>query len=470
MKAPKLILLFILISSVTLVECVGSEIPTKDGKQFLTGRGILPLQAETENEIRPQNSIQILFDIYHEPEYNASQLSGFWEYLNSTYTVTNNTNIITKTVLDDVDILLLIGPTLNFTSGSDGEIEAIIDFIQANGSLLIAPPLQTLTNLDELTRPFGFSFENNTVIDTTTNYDNSDIFVRVTEFDPLPLTANIQEIGFQGRRILSNSTWVQPWEYPTSFQNVSVDLHPFMWGSPSTTTQKHQDVTGPDVLLGIAMETSRDARLVGVGSSALFSNSLITLGTVTDDSGIPQYELQSAYGQTSVLVQNIIEWLAKRTGVITYRDFTVDVLRNNSRTTIDNGVPISASIVITDQDGSSIPIVISEDIHIFGIIAGGQFKRNVTMNIDPNGVLFSGTIDTTDLSRSWVVPTVQAHTKGYSYLEVSYGEVYVYSPPSTLYTDPLGIFFLLSLFANIGLFAFVAFWAWNNLLRPNKSS
>ena len=209
MKAPKLILLFILISSVTLVESVGSEIPTKNDKQFLTGRGILPLQAETENEIRPQNSTHIMFDIYHEPVYNGSQLAGFWEYLNSTYTVTNNTNLITKTVLDDVDVLLLISPTLNFTSGPDSEIEAIIDFIQANGSLLIAPPLLNLTNLDEITQPFGFSFENNMVIDPTTNYDDSDLFVRVTEFDPIPLTANVQEVGFQGQQILSNSSWIQ---------------------------------------------------------------------------------------------------------------------------------------------------------------------------------------------------------------------------------------------------------------------
>ncbi|MFQ6123116.1 MAG: hypothetical protein ACE5R6_00715 [Candidatus Heimdallarchaeota archaeon] len=462
MKASKLVLLFILLSSYFLVGFVDAAPYRKGGSPLLIKHGVLTPQDESENGLRPKNETKILFDLFHEPEYNESQLAGFWKYLNSTYTVENNTKTITERVLEDQDVLVLAGPTLNFTSGSDSEIEAITEFLHTNGSLLIMPSRFNKTNIDELTKPFGLAFENNTVIDPVTHYNNSEVLARVTIFDSIPLTANVREVGFYGQNIRINSTEIQPWQPPISFQNVSVDLHAFMWGAPTTTTRENSNITGSDVILGVAMETSLGARLVGVGSSAIVNTTFVTYENTTAESGESRFDLQSAFGDTAVFLKNIMEWLAKLSGVITYRDFVVDVLGNNTSTTIDYGTNITGTIIITDQNGTVIERLNSEDPPIFGLKKTEQIKSNVTMTAEVNGTYF-GTIDTTGMFRGWVTPTVSVHTRGYSYLEVSNGKVYINPPPSPLYTEPIGIFFLSSLVAEIMIFAATAVWAWRNL-------
>ncbi len=462
MKASKLVLLFILLSSCILVGLIDAAPYAKEGSPFLIKHGILTIQDESENGIRPRNETKILFDFFHEPEYNESQLAGFWHYLNSTYTVENNTQTITEGVLRDQDVLILAGPTLNFTSGSDSEIEAITEFLHTNGSLLIMPSRFNMTNLDELTKPFGFSFENNTVIDPVNNYNNSEVLARVTEFDSIPLTANVQEIGFYGQNIRINSTGPQRWQSPISFQNVSIDLHAFMWGAQSTTMRENSTITGSNVILGVALETSLGARLVGVGSSAIVNTTFVTYENTTAETGESRFDLQSTVGDISVFIKNMMEWLAQRTGVITYRDFVVDVLGNSTSTTIVSGANITVTIVIADQNGTVIERLNSVDPPIFGLKITELAKSNVTMTAEANGI-YIGTINTTGMSRGWLTPTVSVHTRGYSYLEVSYGKVYVNPPPSTLYTDPIGIFFLASLVAEIVIFAVVAVWTWRNL-------
>ncbi len=462
MKASKLVLFLILLSSFILMGLVDAAPYTKEGSLLPRKQGAFTTQDESENGIRPRNETNILFDFYHEPEYNESQLAGFWNYLNSTYTVENNTQTITEGVLRDQDVLVLAGPTLNFTSGSDSEIEAITEFLHTNGSLLIMPSRFNKTNLDELTKPFGFFFENNTVIDPVANYNNSEVLARVTEFDSIPLTSNIQEVGFYGQNIRINSTGTQLWQSPISFQNVSLDLHAFMWGAPTTTTRENSTITGSDVILGVAMETSLGARLVGIGSSAMVNTTFVTFENTTAESGESKFDLRSTVGDTPILLKNMMEWLAQRTGVITYRDFVVDVLGNSTSTTIENGANITVTIVITDQNRTVIERLNSEDPPIFGLQTTEHFKRNVTMTAEANGT-YIGTIDTTGMSRGWVAPTVSVHTRGYSYLVASSGQVYVNPPPSTLYTAPIGIFFLASLVAEIVIFTAVAVWTWRNL-------
>jgi len=463
MKAPKLMLLFLLLFSVTLVESTGSEIPTKEGISYLTGQDILPLETESEKWIRPRNETRILFDFSHEPEYNTTQLAGFWDYLNATYTVGNNTTPITKQALANVDLLILIGPTTNFTTGAGSEIEALTEFVQANGSLLIAPSLSNITNLAEFTQPFGFTFENNTVIDSTTNYDNSEVLVQVIEFEQIPLTTNVIEAGFQGRNIQVNSTWMEPWQPATLFQNTSVDLYPFMRGSSTTTTRETPTLTGSDVVLGVAMETSLDARLVGIGSAALFSSAFVTIE--------PQnatVDLQSDFGNTAKLLKNMVDWLAKRTGILTYSEFTVNVFENETRPEITNGAAITASVVIVDQNGAVVDRLTGEDTPLFGLQAFEEFSRNVTMSSDDNGTRFTGTIDTTSMHRGWVTPTVFVHTTGYSYLHIAQGDVYIRDPPSQFYKDPVGLIFLVSLFGEIGLFAATAVLTWQHLVKKRN--
>ena len=90
------------------------------------------------------------------------------------------------------------------------------------------------------------------------------------------------------------------------------------------------------------------------------------------------------------------------------------------------------------------------------------------MSSDPSGTQFTGIIDTTDMHRGWVSPTVVAHATGYSYLQVAQGEVYVQDPPSQFYKAPIGVVFLLSLLGILGLFAVTAVLSWQTLIRKEE--
>lgn len=114
-------------------------------------------------------------------------------YQDSGFTVTSHANGLTKEGLSAVDVLVLSGPFLPLT---DVELEAVIEFIDAGGGLVvmlhIAPPVANLLHRLDV------DFTNGTLRETSQVIDNNALNFKVSAMADHPVTANLDHFSVYG--------------------------------------------------------------------------------------------------------------------------------------------------------------------------------------------------------------------------------------------------------------------------------
>lgn len=157
-----------------------------------------------------QQGTRILFDEYHANWTPNLHFSRFISILDREGYVTKfSDEKIDSYVLSDYGVLVLFAPSRDF---DDYEIDAIKNFVQNGGSLLIFGEAGwimksegILTPINSVSSIFGIEFNSDTVTDsdkenqipeTETTMRDADKFVIITEFDRHPVTYNIFDFGY----------------------------------------------------------------------------------------------------------------------------------------------------------------------------------------------------------------------------------------------------------------------------------
>jgi hypothetical protein len=112
----------------------------------------------------------------------------------------NKNSQITKEILENIDLLIIGNPIDNFFSSL--EIKNIIDYVRSGGALLLlseygADHLQR-TNLNDISRKFGISFEKNLIKEMNSANQNCTSILHIQEFMKDQITKSLREILIGG--------------------------------------------------------------------------------------------------------------------------------------------------------------------------------------------------------------------------------------------------------------------------------
>lgn len=112
----------------------------------------------------------------------------------------NKNGQITKESLENIDLLIIGNPIDNFFSSL--EIKSIIDYVRSGGGLLLlseygADHLQR-TNLNDISRKFGISFEKNLIKEMNSANQNCTSILHVQDFMKDQITKSLREILIGG--------------------------------------------------------------------------------------------------------------------------------------------------------------------------------------------------------------------------------------------------------------------------------
>jgi uncharacterized repeat protein (TIGR01451 family) len=170
--------------------------------------------------------IRILFDETHgelfsidpDSKYSYSKFASILE--DRGYEVkTLNSSPITSEKLNNCSIFVIPAPTKPFDAN---EIHVIIEFVSNGGNLLLinewGGDFRQGTNLNDLSKSFGISFNNDTVNDPTNNFHNTPSYALIHEFSGHFINKDINEFLYPAgcSLIASNSiAWADDDSYTT---------------------------------------------------------------------------------------------------------------------------------------------------------------------------------------------------------------------------------------------------------------
>jgi hypothetical protein len=108
----------------------------------------------------------------------------------------NKNSQITKEILENIDLLIIGNPIDNFFSSS--EIKNVTDYVRSGGAVLLlseygSDHLQR-TNLNDLSRKFGISFEKNLIKEMNNANQNCTSILHIQDFIKYQITKSLREI------------------------------------------------------------------------------------------------------------------------------------------------------------------------------------------------------------------------------------------------------------------------------------
>jgi len=357
--------------------------------------------------------IDILIDLSHgNYTRTAKAYSGLinWTQDNNFGVTVNKDGFLVDTQLDDKELLIILEPENNFT---DSEVEPILNFIRSGGSMLIAGSNYTAaTNTFEITKPFGFQYTNAsaTYINSTDLIDpigenntlNSFILNNLIEnpiFDEnqyVPLTSEIiTSLNYTGVTLELNQAWINDALIEGGFDDTEIiSSYPLASGNESIFGDFNGDgVVGANETIGVnntlitAVETSKNARIIAIGSSYILNDTLM-----------------SDHPENNYFYQRAVQWLAKMYAIIQNHDYEISTLA------INKGESIDASVSFFTQNNTVTPNL---NVTIRVWRAANIEKEIVLTGV--NNTYFNGTIDTSDIKRGFVYIDIVAYKPGFGF-------------------------------------------------------
>lgn len=383
---------------------------------------------------RPED-ITILFDLSHNNNTTdiALKYSGIanWTNDNNFQLIVNDGDELVETTLRYIDVLMILEPDLNF---SIPELTDLTSFINHGRSLIIAGSEATAsTNAWELTKPFGFQFDNTSARfinatlpaddgenNTLSSFFSTDFLDHplINENQYVPLTDEIiTKIKYTGTLLEYNASWITGFTEESNLTDSDelIDSYSLFYGNESIFADENGDTkywlnetTGVNNSLVAAVETSYGSRILGIGSAEILNNTMIGRYEVND-----------------IFFQRALQWVAKMYAVLRSDDYYVSAYDAKI------GDLLNSSVSYYAQNDSVI-----EDINVtLRIWRVARITDSFYMT-QINNSYYEGVINTTNLEKGFVSVNIVAHKRGYGfniteevYLEIHPGEATPYHVP-----------------------------------------
>ncbi|MBD3193097.1 MAG: hypothetical protein GF308_20845 [Candidatus Heimdallarchaeota archaeon] len=396
---------------------------------------------------RPEN-ITILIDVKHSENVTAASLNFAnleeWGRDNNFTVEVNTANELVEGTLDGVDVLIILDATEDFT---EFEIEDVLAFVRNGGGLLFGGTNRTaLTNAEELTKPFGFTFANATAayINATTVNDpigenNTLPSFLVTEFmdeHPLiseeqyvPLTQEIiSHINYTGSLLRFNETWAS--ERLANDESISVneliDCYIIANGNETIfaddgdwTVEVNETIGAENVFL-VGAETTNNGRVIGLGSGDIINESQTGRN--------PENE---------IFFQRAIQWLAKMYAVIDSYNYSLSTFQ------LKRGDSLIAQVKVFAQNFTELN-AINVTLKVWRL---ERIEKAVELEAT-NASYFEGMIDTTGINKGTVYINTIAHKRGYGYNYTK--PIYLQIYPDEPEPFPVSVFLIITFVLSVG--------------------
>ena len=403
---------------------------------------------------RPED-ITILFDLSHNSNTTdiAIKYSGIanWTNDNDFQLIVNDGDELVETTLRYIDVLMILEPDLNF---STPELTDLTSFINHGRSLIIAGSEATVlhTNAWELTKPFGFQFDNATARfinatlpaadgenNTLSSFFSTDFLDHpiINENQYVPLTDEIiTKIKYTGTILEFNASWITGLTEESNLTDSDelIDSYSLFYGNESIFADENGDAIywqnetfNENNSLIAAVETSFGSRILGIGSAEILNNTMV-----------------GRYEVNEIFFQRALQWVAKMYAVLRNDDYYVGAYDAKI------GELVNSSVSYYAQNDSVI-----DDINVtLRIWRASQIMDSFYMT-QINNSYYEGVINTSNLKKGFVSVNIVAHKRGYGFniteeifLEIHPGEAIPYDVP-ILYI----ITFVITI--GIGVLAFV---------------
>ncbi|NHJ33356.1 MAG: hypothetical protein FK732_10885 [Asgard group archaeon] len=396
---------------------------------------------------RPED-ISILVDLRHNSDTaaTASKYSGIinWTYDNNFQVVVNEGDNLVASTLQYVDILLILEPDINFETP---EIVDIKEFINHGRNLIIAGSEATAsTNAYELTKPFGFQFDNasarfiNSTLPPTIGENNtlssffSTDFIDhpiINENQYVPLTDEIiTRIKYTGTILEYNATWIEGYTEKNNLTNSDelIDSYSLFFGNESIFADENGDkIVSENETIGVnnsliaAVETAFDSRILGIGSADIFNNTMVGRFEIND-----------------IFFQRALQWVADMYAIIQSDSYQISAYSARIGDTINSSVSFYAQNN-TELDGINVTL---------RVWRAAQIDDSFYMT-KINNTYFEGVIDTQDLEKGTININVVAYKRGYGFNITS--DIYVEINPGEAIPFDVPILYIITFVISVGI-------------------
>ena len=391
--------------------------------------------------------IDILIDLSHgNISRDTKAYSGLinWTQDNNFGVTVNTDNFLVEALLSNKEILIILQMENNFT---ETEIEPILNFVRAGGSMLIAGSNYTaVTNAFEITKPFGFQFTNSSAmfINSTdlinpvgeNNTLNSFIIGDLMDspiFDDnqyVPLTPEVvTSLKYTGSTLQYNQSWVEEALDEGGFDDTEiVSSYPLVSGNETIFGDFNGDgEVGANETIGVnntlitAVETAGNARIIAIGSSCILNNTLMS------DSPNNNYFYQRA-----------VQWLAKMYAIVQNQDFEI------STYAVDMGDSIGASVSFFAQNNTA-----TSGLNVtIRVWRAANIEKEVVLT-GVNDTYYNATLDTKDIKRGTVYIDIVAYKHGYGFNSTA--PLYVTIDPATETPLFVSVLYIITYVISIGI-------------------
>ena len=417
---------------------------------------MIVLDPYVPNLPRPEE-IGILFDLKHNsnPASMQTKYSGLvnWTEDYNFDLQINTASFFIDTLLEDVDIILLLEPTINLTTS---EIDVVLDYIRGGGGLLIAGSQATAkTNFFKITQPFGFKFSNDTAsyINSTdladpigeTNTANS-FFISefiehpiITENQYVPITDEVvTNLNYVGPMLEFNETWAEESLATDEIDVIGevIDCYTIAKGNETIFADKNgngivevNETIGEENTLIATAETVSNGRVVGFGSADVLNKTLM-----------------GRFPANSIFVHRTIQWIGKMYAVIETQDYQLSTF------IVKKGELIDVTLIIYAQNNTPV-----DGINItLNILRSSLVEHSLELT-PVNETHFNGTIDTTSIKTGTVYVNALAHKRGYGYNTTRDYYIDVYPPDPEPLATPIPYILTFVLSGAVGIAAITFF-------------
>jgi hypothetical protein len=363
---------------------------------------------------RPED-ITVLFDLSHNSNTTdiAVRYSAIanWTDENGFSLIVNEGDFFTFETLRYVDIIMILEPDEDL---EEPELEVIKDYINNGRNIFIAGSAATAnTNFNNITKPFGFQFDNATAryINTSTpdplgeNNTLSSFFSTdfldhpiINENQYVPITDEItSSILYTGTILEYNDSWITGLSENITIVDYDelIDSYSLFYGNVTIYADEdgdsiyvaENDTIGISNSLIAAVETAFDARMLILGSADILNNTMVG-----------RYEINE------IFFQRAFQWAVKMYAVLRHDNYYV------SNYDIKIGDQINTSVSYYAQNNSVIT-----DINVtLRVWSASQIEKSFYMT-QVNNSYYEDVLDTSDLKKGIASINIVAHKRGYGF-------------------------------------------------------
>jgi hypothetical protein len=354
-----------------------------------------------------ESDIVIGIDMAHNNNITTAQLTNLTALLNSTFG-TSDVVFLRQSVntieLSDINVLVILAPTSSY---SESEIEDVEDFIKTGNSLLVATGYinQLTEHSNSLLNIFGISFSLESSIIPEEARISQDSILQYTYLTnnfttPItPLTEDISRIIYpNGLGISFNNSYLHSYKSPKiTYFNPVLLMNDLEESSENNT-------------LASTLEFENGARILAIGSVAMFNNSFIE---PLDDS------IGESFDNTNFIL-NSIRWLGRNTGIMNFQSPWTD----RHTQSIDLGEVVNGEVTLVDSFNQSLT---QTQIYIALERTGSILRSRIMDQNSTDLARYFGSVNTEDLTSGYCDVIFMANRIGYLPIEVTAGRIYLKS-------------------------------------------